>query len=320
MIEHDRAAGFQTDFARECRLDLMLDLEAGKQRCLVLVQLQPVQVLRHHLLHELECAFVNLGIVDQDLADVLAQVIADRADHEIAFLVDQKRSGALLGRRADRIPEMNQVIEVPLELFGALSDARGPYDDGVILGDLKLRHGLPHLGALLPLDAARDASALGIVRHEDEIASGQTDERGEGRTLAAAFLFFHLDDQFLAFLDHILDAHLRHRGLVVVIPEIYAGYFLEWQESLAFGSIIHKGSLEAGLDARHLPFVDIALLLLIGGGFDIEVEELLAVDDGYAQLFRVSCVKQHSFHLSKISRRPAHCTAPADDHLEPMKQ
>jgi hypothetical protein len=42
--------------------------------------------------------------------------------------------------------------------------------------------------------------------------------------------------------------------------------------------------------------VDVALALFLAGGFDVEVDQLLAVDDRDPQFFRLRRVEQHAFH------------------------
>ena len=274
----------------------MLDLEAREQRDLVLVELELLERLRRDLLHELLHALVDLGVVHEDLADVRAQVIADRAHDEVRFLVDQERRRALGRGLADRIPQRDQVIAVPLELFRRAADARGAGDDRVVLGQLQLGQGLAQFRAFLALDASGDASATGVVRHEHEVAAGEADEGGKRRALGAALLLVHLDDELLALPDDVLDAHLAHGGAFVVALETDARDFLQRQEPLALGTVVDEGRLERGLDAGDLPLVDVAFLLLVGGGLDIEVEEFLAIDDRQAQLLGVSCVEQNTFH------------------------
>ncbi len=313
MVEYQCAAGFQAHVARKRGFDLVFDLKAREQRRLVLVKLELAQILRHDLRHELLSALVDLGVVDQDFADIGPQVIADRADHQVAFLVDQERRRALGGGLADGVPQVHQVIEVPLQLFDALADASGADNDRVVLGNIELGHRLAHLGALFSLDAARDAAALGVVRHQHQVAPGQTHEAGQRRALAATFFLFDLNDQLLAFLDDVADTHLPDGGAVVVAGEIDARDFLERQEALAFGAVVDEGGFQAGFDAGDFALVDVPFLLLIGGGFDIEVEEFLAVDNRHAQLFRMSCVKQHSLHCSYPDA--AQCASPAVDRL-----
>ena len=92
MVDDDRAARWQRDLPRVRRLDLMLDLKARKQRDIVFVQLDARHVAGHHMAHELLRLFVDAFGVDQDLADVGMEIIADRADDETRFLVDQVRA------------------------------------------------------------------------------------------------------------------------------------------------------------------------------------------------------------------------------------
>src|SRR5690606_24047988 len=89
VVDDDGTAGGQLDLTVECRLDLALDLEAVEQRYAVLVQLHLARILRHYLADEVEGFFLDRFVVNQHLADVLAQVIADGADDDVAFLVDQ---------------------------------------------------------------------------------------------------------------------------------------------------------------------------------------------------------------------------------------
>ena len=50
------------------------------------------------------------------------------------------------------------------------------------------------LVAVLALDAARDAAAARVVRHQHEVAAGERDERGQRRALVAALFLLDLDD------------------------------------------------------------------------------------------------------------------------------
>src|SRR6185369_15217124 len=99
-------------------LDLALDLVAREQRDRrVVVELELAQVVGQHALHELERVLVNGRIVDQDLADLVVEVVAQRADDRVAFLIDQERGGARDDDLLDRLPDAQQVIHVPAQLF-----------------------------------------------------------------------------------------------------------------------------------------------------------------------------------------------------------
>ena len=192
-------------------LDLRFDLETREQRNGVLVQLQLAQVLRHHLLHEIARVVVQLFAVDQDFADVVAQVVAQRADDQFGFLIDQERGRARLRRFVDRLPDLQQVIEVPLQFFGFAAHAGGADDQAHVVGQVEVIERFLEFGAIVAFDAARNAAGARVVRHQHQIAAGEGDERGQGSALVAAFFLVDLDDDFLAFLQQFADA-----GAVVV--------------------------------------------------------------------------------------------------------
>ncbi|MNN57412.1 hypothetical protein D3C81_1724010 [compost metagenome] len=66
---------------------------------------------------------------------------------------------------------------------------------------------------------------------------------------------------------------------------------------MALRAEIDKGSLEAWFDASNPAFIDVGLLLLACTGFDVQVVEALAIYQCNTQLFGLSCVNQHSFHV-----------------------
>ena len=68
VVDDDAAARGQCDRMCECGFDLRLDLEAGKQRHRVRVQLQLAQIMRHDLLDKFTGFLVRRFVVDQDFA------------------------------------------------------------------------------------------------------------------------------------------------------------------------------------------------------------------------------------------------------------
>ena len=81
------------------------------------------------------------------------------------------------------------------------ADAGGASDDAHPLRDAELVHRLAQLVAILALDAARDAAAPRVVRHQDEIAAGEADEGRQRGALVAALVLFDLNDDLGAFGD-----------------------------------------------------------------------------------------------------------------------
>ena len=206
VVDDDGAAGRQRHLPRVRGLDLVLDLEAREERNVVLVELHAVHVGRHHVAHELLRLLEDRFGVDQELADVRMEIVADRADDEARFLVDQERAGLQLRRVLDRAPQLHQVVQVPLQLFGAAADAGRAGDDAHALRHVEAADRVAQLVALLAFDAARHAAAARIVRHQHEIAAGERDVGRERRALVAALVLVDLDDQLHAFLELILDA------------------------------------------------------------------------------------------------------------------
>ncbi|OIQ69404.1 hypothetical protein GALL_489960 [mine drainage metagenome] len=245
--------------------------------------------------HELAGLLEHVLGVDQDFADVAGEIVADGADDQRRFLIDQERSLLRFGRVAHCAPQLEQVVQVPLQLFDLASDARSAGDQAHALGVLELVHRLAQFLAVFAFDAPAHAAAARIVGHEHQIASGQRDIGGERGALVAALFLFHLHQQLLAFLDGVLDARLRGR---YAFAEILARNFLERQEAVALLAVIDEAGFERGFDAGDDGFVDIALALLAPGLLDIAVEEFLPLDDGHAQFFRLRGIEQHAFHFN----------------------
>ncbi len=293
VVDHDGAAAGQLHGARVGRLDLVLDLEAAEQGCVVAVALDLASVLGHHVRHELVGLFIDVVGVDEDVTDVAVEVVADGADDQARFLVDQEGALAALGCAVDGAPELEQVVQVPLQFGSAATDAGCARDDAHTIGVLELVHRLLQLGAVLALDASADAAAARVVGHQHHVAPGQADKGGQRCALVAALFLLDLDQQLLAFLDDVVDARLGGRDAFL---EIHARDFLEGQEAVAVFAVIDETGFQAGLHAGDHGLVDVALALFAPFDFDFVVEELLSVDDGQAPFFGLRGVDEHPLH------------------------
>src|SRR6185437_12566191 len=301
MVDHDRAPGGQRHVAPVRALDLVLDLEAREERDVVLVHLDLVHVARHHRAHERIGLVEDRLRVDEDLADVGLEEVADRAHHEARLEVDEAGALLLLGGLLDRVPELEQVVQVPLQLLDAAADAGGAGDEAHAVGDLQLVHHLAQLVPVLPLDAARDPAAARVVGHEDEVAPGERDVGGERRALVAALVLVDLDDELAAHLE--VRRHLRAAELAAVgAHHVLLGDFLEGKEAVALGAVVDEHRLERGLDARDDSLVDVALALFLARRLDVQVDQLLAIDDRDPEFFGLGRVEKHAFHFCAFSR------------------
>ena len=87
-------------------------------------------------------------------------------------------------------PELQKVVEVPLELFGRAADARGARNGRHARGDVELFHRFAQFLTFFTFNAARDAARTRVVRHQNEIAAREADEgRERGALVAALFPF-----------------------------------------------------------------------------------------------------------------------------------
>ena len=238
--------------------DLAFDLIAREQRYVVDIQLEPaLGVVGHEALHVfqalLECALV----IDQDLADVVGQVVAQRARDRIAFLVDQERCAASLAGFRDRLPLGLEVIQVPLQLFGRATDAGGTHDGPHAVRHVELVHDLAHLVAVFALDAARYAAGARVIGHQYQETARQADESRERGALVAALLLLHLHQQLLALGDQLADVEPALR----LGAKVLAGDFLQRQEAVPLCAVVDERRFERGLDARNAGLIDIGFFL-----------------------------------------------------------
>ena len=248
-----------------------------------------MHVARHDVAHELLCLLEYLFRIDQDFANVRLEVVADSANHQTTFLVNQEGAFLAVGSGIDGVPELQQIVQVPLQFFHAPADTCGAGNDAHASRDFQLCHHVAQFVTLFTLDTARYATATGIVGHQYQIASSQADVGCQRSAFIAAFVLFYLDDDFLAFAQHILNACTRHIGDVV--HEAGARDFLEWQKAVAISAVIDKGSLEAGLDASDDAFVDVAFALFLAGGFNVQVYKFLTIDNGDTEFLGLCRIK-----------------------------
>lgn len=193
------------------------------------------------------------------------------------------------------MPQVQQVIQIPLQFFLRAAHAGGADDQAHAIGDVETAHHLADFLAIIAFDPPRHAAGARIVGHQHQIAAGQADESGQCRALVAALFLFHLDHQVLAFLDGFPDVRSTAVGDGLRV-EVIAGDFLEGQKPVPVGAVIDECRFQSRFDAGDAAFIDVGFLLLSRGSFDIEVVKFLAIHEGHAQLFLLSCVDQHAFH------------------------
>src|SRR5438105_6291636 len=113
------------------------------------------------------------------------------------------------------MPELHQVVQVPLQFFGRTPDARRAGDNAHSARNFERANCLTELVALFALHPSRYAAAAGVVRHEHKVATGQRYVGCERGAFAAAFVLVDLDDQFLALAELFL--HPTAAGFFAVV-------------------------------------------------------------------------------------------------------
>ena len=221
-----------------------------------------LRVRRHEALHVFLRLLEGLRLVDQTFADIIGEIIAQAACDRIAFLKNQKRRGPAIIGRDDGVPRGFEIVQIPLQFLGGAANPGGAHDGAHAVGNDQAVHGVAHLLAILALDAARHAAGARIVRHQHQEAAGETDESGERGAFVAAFLFFNLDDQFLAFLQKVLD--VEPAAVRRLRSEVFLGDFLQRQEAMALRAIFDERRFEAGLYAGDSAFIDVGFFLFPG--------------------------------------------------------
>src|SRR5690606_12504854 len=213
--------------------------------------------------------------VDVNFIDVFVVEIADRALHQRALFVDERRGDRLHGFVADGFPGAREIFVIALDLgLGALG-AGGADDEALALRHFEVGGDLLQALAIRGLrDLAGDAAATAGVRHQHAIAAGEGEIGGECGAFVAALFLHHLNQHDPAAANDFLDLvaagqdaaaaliarfvilflvfaflfRLRQFGLdgllVVLRDRVIVGVdFREGEEAVAVAAILHKGSL-----------------------------------------------------------------------------
>ena len=168
------------------------------------------------------------------------EVVANRANHEARFLINQESAFAALARLVNRAPQFQQIVQIPLQFRRAAANARRAGDDAAALRVLQLVHRLFQLGAVFAFNAARHTAAAWVVGHQHHIAACQADKGGQRSAFVAALFFFNLHAQLLAFANHVLNAGLAGGHIAV---EVLFGNFFERQKTVTVFAVIDKAGL-----------------------------------------------------------------------------
>ena len=105
-------------------VDLLLDAELLEQRRRLGVELDAPHQVRLEARGEAHDALVFLLVIHPDLREVLRNLVAQNALHQIQIVIDQRRRLAVVGAAADLGPQMLQEANVGAQFI--FLDVRRP--------------------------------------------------------------------------------------------------------------------------------------------------------------------------------------------------
>ena len=143
----------------------MFNLKTGKQRHIVAIPFHAMHHIGHDMAHELLSLFVNIVGINQDFADIGLEVIADCADHERGFLVNQERAGSRFVGAFNGTPELHQIIQIPLQFVNIATNTCGTGNDGHAGRQIQLVHRIAQFLAIFTFNPTGYTATAWIVWH-----------------------------------------------------------------------------------------------------------------------------------------------------------
>ncbi len=225
-VDNNRAAGRKTHFALEGRFNLRLDLIVAEQRNFTGVQFDfAAEIRTAQRGNMLTSQLQHFRVVDQNFADVLAQIITESTNDNVTFLMDKERCRTAFRRLFNRFPVLHTEAEIPLKCLSRFTHTRGADDQAHTVWQFQCGKRLFQFGTVIAFDSARNAASTGVVWHQNQVTSCQTDKGSQSSAFIAAFFFIDLYNDFLTFTQDILN--VRTAMGVVVGREVFAGNFFQ---------------------------------------------------------------------------------------------
>ena len=213
--------------------------------------------MRHIHADEVSRLIKRVLLISNDFTDVAAKIVAQSANDDVAFLIDQERRFAVFCRIGDSSPDGGLVVEVPLQFFCRTTNSGCTNNGAHAVRHGHILHGGFELGSIFTFNATRNATGTRVVRHQDEESPGQADKGCQGSTFVAALFLFDLNNDLLTFFDTVADIWPATVAFAIISLQVFTGNFLEGKKAVSLCAIINKRRFEAWLDAGDFGFVNI---------------------------------------------------------------
>ena len=171
-IDDDAAARWQFYRVLKRCLNLAFNLVSAEQWNRIAVCIQFRRIVRHDLRDK--CRGFSIGGVtfNQHLANISPKIVSDGSQYRAVFLVQQGRSGLIVFGGLNGLPDLQQIVQIPIQFFGASTDTGGSNDNAHAFRNFHLRHGATQLISLFAFNATRDSASPGVVRHQHHVSTG----------------------------------------------------------------------------------------------------------------------------------------------------
>src|SRR6185437_1854630 len=205
LIDYDIAARFQPHLRPKRLFQFRRDVERVEDRLRTRVEFYPRHQCRLEKLHKAQNAFIQLFVIHPDRLEIVGELIAQGALHDVEIVMQQQRSGPLFRFLPDIDPQIMEEIHVGGDLVFRMPLSRRPHDEAARYADaVSLQNALQAQALLIGSHFAGDAHVIerGHVHH---VAPREGDMRRDARAFLAQRLLRDLDDDLLAFLQQLGD-------------------------------------------------------------------------------------------------------------------
>ena len=222
VVDDDVAAGLEPDFGAQSLVEFVLDAELFEDGRFLGVELDAADQLGLEAADEFDDLAEFLFAVNPDGGEIVADVIAQDAFHEIQVAMEERRRFALLAALFDFVPGGAEEFDVGANFFIGGAARGGAHDEAAGIAAARFADEAAEARAIFGAgDFARDADVVDRG-HVHQKASGQSDVAGDARALFAERLLGDLDDYILTGLEHFGNELRATRGAGVMASALVA--------------------------------------------------------------------------------------------------
>src|ERR1700688_1222510 len=221
VVDDDVAAGLEPHFGAQGFVEFVLDAELFEDGRFLGVELDAADQLGLEAADKFDDLAEFFFAVDPDGGEIVADVIAQDAFHEIQIAMEQRGSFALLAAFLDLVPGGAEEFDVGANFFVGGAAGRGANDEAAGIAAARFADEPSQTRAIIgAVDFARDTDVID-GRHVYQETSWQSDVTGDARAFFAERLLGDLDDYILTSLEHFgNELRAARRAGVMAMPSL----------------------------------------------------------------------------------------------------